>query len=203
MLFKLFVLLCISLSLFSVEGKKEYYVYTCSEGYRFVAEVQTAETWLFLPDKTVKLLRDDNAHQTYRVEGATYTYQGAQADLSVAKNRYHCKNDGIAATFERAKFEGVSFRAIGNEPGWILNIMPDNKVVFIINHGKVKTHFKVEKQFSEKNATEFRLRSKNNLLYLRIENRVCRDTMTDRIYESSVYLNFDGHELRGCGKSLF
>ncbi len=135
--------------------------------------------------------------------GITFSLFSAEADLSVTQNRYHCKNDGIAATFECAKFEGVSFRAIGNEPGWILNIMPDNKVAFITNHGKVKTYFKVEKQFSEKNATEFILRSKNNLLYLRIENRVCRDSMTDRSYESSVYLNFDGHELRGCGQSLF
>ena len=203
MLIKICVLLGITLSLFSAEVYKTYFVYDCSEDYRFVAEVQTTEAWLFLPNKTSKLLRDDNKSFSYSVEDITYSYKGIEADLSVAQKRYHCKNDGIAATFERAKFDGVSFRAIGNEPGWILHIMPDNKVVFITNHGRVKTHFKVEKQFSEKNATEFRLRSKNNLLYLRIENRICRDTKTDRSYESSVYLNFDGHELRGCGQSLF
>ena len=203
MLFKLLLFLCINLSVLSAEGKKEYFVYNCNEGYHFVAEVQTAEAWLFLPNKTLKLLRDDNEHQTYSAEGVSYRYKGAEADLSMAKNSYHCQNDGIAATFERAKFEGVAFRAIGNEPGWILNIMPDNKVVFITNLGKDKIHFKVEKQVSDKNSIEYRLRSNHNLLFLRIESRVCKDTMADREYESSVYLNFDGNELRGCGKGLF
>ena len=112
-------------------------------------------------------------------------------------------NDGIAARFEKAKFEGVSFRAIGNEPGWTLEFLSDKEVLLITNLGQDKTLFTVEEHYEAKNSTEYKLRSKHNSLYVRIEKRLCFDTMVEGSYESTVYLNFDGHELRGCGKALY
>ena len=113
------------------------------------------------------------------------------------------ENDGIAATFERAKHNGVAFRAIGNEPGWILEITSDKEVLFLTNLGQDRTHFEVIEKFSDYNSTEYEMRSQYNVLYIRIENRRCQDTMVDRVYESTVYINFDGVNMTGCGKALF
>ncbi len=112
-------------------------------------------------------------------------------------------NDGIAATFERAKLNGVAFRAIGNEPGWILEISSDKEVLFLTNLGQDKTYFEVIDKFSEHDSTEYKMRSKQNFLLVRIEKRRCQDTMVDRVYESTVYINFDGVYMKGCGKALF
>ena len=118
-------------------------------------------------------------------------------------NLKESENDGIAATFERAKLNGVTFRAIGNEPGWILDIISEEEVMLHTNLGQDKTMFKVVTTYKEKNVTEYKMKSENNTLFVRIENRVCKDTMVDRSYASTVYMNFDGHELRGCGKALY
>ena len=112
-------------------------------------------------------------------------------------------NDGITAAFERARSEGVLFRAIGNEPGWILEISSDKEVLFLTNLGQDKTHFEVIDKFSEYDSTEYKMRSKQNFLLVRIEKRRCQDTMVDRVYESTVYINFDGVYMKGCGKALF
>ncbi len=109
------------------------------------------------------------------------------------------ENNGIAAVFERARAEGVLFRAIGNEPGWILEISSDKEVLFLTNLGQDRTHFEVIEKFSEYGATEYKMRSKHNFLLVRIEKRRCRDTMVDRVYESTVYINFDGVYMKGCG----
>lgn len=200
MLFKSLLLLSVFLSLFGAEREKKYFVYNCSNNYYFVVEAAREDAWLFLPERTVQAAKRKDA---YYVDDVIYRPQGEEATLTVGKKHYSCHNDKVAATFERAKFQGVAFRAIGNEPGWVLEIIPAKEVLFITHLGTVTTHFKILKHHEMHNSTEYKLRSKNNLLYLRIENRRCVDTMSGREYESSVYLNFDGNELRGCGKGLF
>ena len=200
MLLKFLLFLSLLLSLYGAESEKSYFVYDCSDNYRFVAEVSDAGVWLFLPERTVQVLKRRDA---YAVGDVLYRPTGEDATLTVGKKRYSCHNDRVAAKFERAKFRGVAFRAIGNEPGWVLEIIPDREVRFITHLGTLTTYFKIEQHYEMHNSTEYKLRSKNNLLYLRIEKRRCFDTMSGREYESSVYLNFDGNELRGCGKGLF
>ncbi len=105
--------------------------------------------------------------------------------------------------FAEVKEKGVVFRAVGNEPGWVLEITSDKKVLFLTNDGEDKTYFEVTEKFSDHSSTEYKMRSENNLLYIRIENRRCQNTMVDRVYESTVYINFDGVNMKGCGKALF
>jgi len=110
--------------------------------------------------------------------------------------------DGVTAVFERARSEGVLFRAVGNEPGWILEISSDKEVLFLTNLGQDRTDFKIIEKFSEHGSTEYKMRSKHNFLLVRIEKRRCQDTMVDKVYESTVYINFDGVYMMGCGKAL-
>lgn len=122
--------------------------------------------------------------------------------LMVALSLYAESNEnGIEAKFEKAKQNGVTFRAVGNEPGWILEIS-SNDVLFLTNLGQDRTHFNVVKTFSEYNTREYEMHSKNNTLHVRIEKRRCQDTMVDRVYASTVYINFDGVNMTGCGKAL-
>ena len=183
---------------------RAYFVYHCDHNYSYVAEVSEKEAWLFLPCKTVQTLaKQEGENKYYVAKGVSYKLKGFKSELTVDQKYYNCLNDGIEARFEKAKFDGVLFRAIGNEPGWILEFLSDKEVLLITNLGQNRTTFTVEERYEAKNSTEYRLKSKHNSLYIRIENSLCFDTMVDRSYESRVYLNFDGHELRGCGKALY
>lgn len=204
MLFKTLLLIFISTHLFAEGEEKSVFAYNCSDNYHFVAEIQEETAWLFLPAKTVEAKREESASGLkYRVDDIVYWSKGAEAALEIGKKKYRCKNDGIAATFERAKLNGVAFRAIGNEPGWILEITSDKEVWFLTNLGQDKTHFEVTESFSDYSSTEYKMYSKNNTLHVRIENQRCQDTMVERVYESTVYINFDGVNMKGCGKALY
>ncbi|MEN8146580.1 MAG: hypothetical protein ABFR02_03085 [Campylobacterota bacterium] len=98
---------------------------------------------------------------------------------------------------------GAVFQAVGNEPGWALKIMSDKKVLFLTNSGETKTYFEITEKLSDHSSTEYKTHSQNNLLYIRIENRRCQDTMAEKRYESTVYINFDGVNMKGCGEALF
>ncbi len=204
MLLKFLLLLFTSMHLLADVKESSFFVYNCTDKYNFVVEVQKDVAWLFLPNKTVKAAQQKSASGAkYSVDNIVFWSKGYEATLDDGKQKYYCKNDGIAATFERAKHKGVAFRAIGNEPGWTLEIISDNEVLFLTNLGQDKTHFKVTKKFSEHNSIEYEMHSKYNVLHVRIENRSCQDTMADRTYESTVYINFDGVNMQGCGKALF
>ena len=45
------------------------------------------------------------------------------------------------AIWEDAKLRGVDFRAVGNEPGWNLEISADGEMVFIGNYGQTEYKF--------------------------------------------------------------
>lgn len=40
--------------------------------------------------------------------------------------------------WEKAKEEGIQFRAVGNEPGWLVEIESDDKVKFINDYGNLE-----------------------------------------------------------------
>ena len=204
MIVRLLLVFVMSLSLSAETKVKSIFVYNCSDNYKFVAEIQKDEAWLFLPSKTVKAKRDKSASgEKYSIGNIVYWSKGYEATLDDGEKRYQCKNDGIAATFERAKLSGVAFRAIGNEPGWILEVTSDREVLFLTNLGQDKTHFEVTEKFSDYSSTEYEMHSNHNVLHVRIENRRCQDTMVERTYESTVYINFDGVNMIGCGKALY
>ena len=40
--------------------------------------------------------------------------------------------------WEKAREDGVQFRAVGNEPGWLIEIREDKKIRFINNYGSLE-----------------------------------------------------------------
>ena len=194
-------LIFLALLFMTVEAsEKKVFVYHCNDNYTFSAEVSEDNAWLFLPKETLELSRAGNHYKNAKT---LFSNKGWDANLSLRDKQYHCKNDGIAATWEKAKLKGVAFRAVGNEPGWILEIYSDEKVDFWTANGQDKTGFKIIEQHSNITSTEYKMASKYNTLFVRIEARNCQDTMVQRSYESTVYINFDGSELRGCGQALY
>ena len=204
MLIRLFFLLTLSLFLHANDIKSTVFVYNCTNNYHFVAELKKDEAWLFLPLKTLKVDKvESNSETIYTSDNTVFSYNGHKATLRVDKEHYSCQNDGITATFEKAKLDGVAFRGIGNEPGWVLEITSDKEVVLITNLGENTTTFEVTEKYLGTHATEYKMKSIHNTLFVRIENRECKDTMVDKTYESTVYINFDGINMQGCGKSLY
>jgi len=72
----------------------------------------------------------------------------------------------------------------------------------VTNHGENLTAFKVTEKYLGYETIEYKMHSQNNIMFVRVEARLCYDQKRQRSYEHSVYINFDGYELRGCGKAL-
>ena len=96
----------------------------------------------------------------------------------------------------------ASFRAVGHTPEWSLVFVSKKELHFFTGAADDRTRFDLIERYSDQSGSEYKWRSNHNVLFLRIEKRSCLDRTTKERYDKVVYLNFDGKELRGCGKGL-
>ena len=182
------------------------YVYECSDGYGFVARIQGEKVWLFLPEKTVSLPHVPSGSGAKYHEGrTTYWSKGDEALLEFGDHKHtNCKNNRAKAIWEDAKLRGVDFRAVGNEPGWNLEIIQREKIVFVGDYGQTRFVFIHPERSIEQQGRKAVYTAKNNQHELSavIMGRRCFDTMSGEPFESTVTVILDGKKYDGCGKAL-
>jgi membrane-bound inhibitor of C-type lysozyme len=182
------------------------YVYECSDGYGFVARVEGEKAWLFLPRKTISLPHvPSGSGAKYSEDQITYWSKGDEALLEIGSEKHtKCKNNRAKAIWEDAKLSGVDFRAIGNEPGWNLEIIMRDRIVFVGNYGQNRYEFITTGPSVDQQArtTVYEVQNDKHEMSVIIAGRRCRDTMSGEAFEATVTVILDGKKFQGCGKAL-
>ena len=101
-----------------------------------------------------------------------------------------------------AKLRGVAFRAIGQEPGWLLEIKHGEEILLVTDYGQQRSVFAWVEPVEDKAArsTLFRLDGTTSVL---IEGRPCSDSMSGERFESTVTVDTGTRSLSGCGRALY
>ena len=101
-----------------------------------------------------------------------------------------------------AKLRGVAFRAVGQEPGWLLEIRNGEEILLVTDYGQNRIPFPYIDPQEDKTArkTVFPLNESSNIL---IEGKPCTDSMSGEAFEVTVTITLDSKTLRGCGRALF
>ncbi|WP_201353074.1 hypothetical protein [Hydrogenimonas urashimensis] len=182
------------------------YLYRCGDGLRFTARFDNGRVWLFLPRKSVALPFIDarvGGKKVYRDGSTVFIFEGERAVLE-ENGRLHgnCRNDRRGAIWEKAKLDGVDFRAVGNEPPWILEIRGD-RLDFFYGYDKKRCRFKAKPQVDRhKRQTRYVAVSKGSSLEVILRPGPCHDSMSDETYETRVEIRWSGRRLTGCGTAL-
>lgn len=180
-------------------------VYACDAGVTFVATVRNDTAWVFLPTATLGLPHVPSESGVRYSDGATTLWtEGEEARLDTRTDAVlGCVNDRARAIWEHAKLGGVDFRAVGNEPGWHMEISPDS-IVLVTDYGEQRYAFPtpaVEESPADRRSV-FRATAGGHALEVLLEARACRDTMSGEAFETTVTVTVDGGTLRGCGRPL-
>lgn len=181
-------------------------VYICDKGYRFVARYRDGDVWVFLPSGTVQLPQVPAASGTKYSNGEVMLWsRGDEAMLDAAgSRRAGCMNDRRAAVWEHAKLSGVDFRAIGNEPGWVLEISNRSDILFIADYGSREYRFADASMESDRGTGEalYRASAGADQIAIRLIAGECSDTMSGERFESAVSVELNGRRYQGCGRAL-
>lgn len=177
-----------------------------TDSLAFVARIEGETAWLFLPGQTVSLPHVEAASGTKYTDGEVLFWQKVdEARLEWQGRTYAgCRNNRPAAVWEHAKLNGADFRAVGQEPGWHLEIRRADTVVLVSDYGTARHTFPWAEPVGEPRVprTTYWLQSGAEELRVVVEPGPCSDTMSGEQFETRVTLWLNGQKLQGCGRAL-
>jgi len=189
---------------FSSINTSNVFAYSCGDSLQFSAHVTKDSTWLFLPDTTLKTLAVE-AGSGAKYEGARYIYwsKGNKAILQRPRGSLMiCKMIPKQKAWAAARIRGVDFRALGQEPGWILEITRDKQISYIGNYGRDTLNTTVPKAEKNDNQITYNVHANTHNLKVAIKDKPCNDSMSGFRFPKSVTVTLDGNTYHGCGRSL-
>jgi putative lipoprotein len=106
-------------------------------------------------------------------------------------------------TWETARAAGVDFRGVGQEPGWIVDIYAQDRIVALLDYGQTRLEFpRSEPSSPAEGATRYETQADGHTLAVTIRRAPCEDAMSGQPYPSTVEIVIDGRTLNGCGRSV-
>jgi uncharacterized membrane protein len=150
---------------------------------RPVVEIDTSDAAAVPPDTAVQPV------DTARVQPAA----PPPADTADTADPWH-----------EARARGVDFRAIGQEPGWFLEIDDDAAILFAYDYGTERTSMPAPEPYRDESTGRitYRATSGPDELVIIIEAEPCFDTMSGEAFDRTVTVSLGAREYRGCGRVL-
>ncbi len=109
----------------------------------------------------------------------------------------------IDSVWHRAKLRGVAFRAIGQEPGWLLEIKNGTEILLVTDYGQNRNSYSYVEPvvYQEERRTQYVLEGYGIIVEIRGQH--CADVMSGEEFEVSVSIIMTDRRMEGCGRALF
>ncbi len=178
-------------------------VYECT-GLEFITRVGPGEMALWLEDRYVVLSQVRSASGTKYEEGdLVFWSKGGTAILEIDGISYEdCRINPARAPWEDARRRGVDLRAVGNEPGWHLEIHDGQHILLVADYGAQRILLEDPRVIREGPDRIYTAGEGDRQLRVRVSPTFCADTMSDETFPLSVTLDWGDRQLRGCGRDL-
>lgn len=183
-------------------------VYQC-EAFEFTVRLGPGEMAVWLPDRYVVLsqVRSD-AGVMYEEGDIRFWSNGDEHTLKLGDRYYgSCQLLPGRVPWEDARRRGVDFRAVGNEPGWYLEIQRGRQLLFVGDYGALRVSAPDPLGESSGPAGPGRIRiyravTGDSEVRVEITDESCADTMSGQNLPSRVAVTVNGRTLYGCGSDL-
>lgn len=178
------------------------WVFVCDDQSAWVVRGDATAAWVFSHQGTRRLAAvPADSGRTYsdnrleiRIEGENARIVEAGAEPKI------CRNDRQRAIWEKAKLDGVSYRATGNEPGWMLGIVKGTSLVLVADYGTSRVERPLPAPSVDREHATTRWDAGD--VVVEVTGRPCRDSMSGEAFESTVVVTWKGRTLNGCGRAL-
>jgi uncharacterized membrane protein len=98
---------------------------------------------------------------------------------------------------------GVAFRAIGQEPGWLLEITDGVEILLVTDYGANRMSYPwIEPEVDpEVRLTRYSPEAGDVVIEIRCQD--CTDVMSGEAFAVTVIVTLKARTLRGCGRALY
>ena len=106
--------------------------------------------------------------------------------------------------WEKAKEEGIQFRAVGNEPGWLIEVRDDQKIKFVNNYGSLEIKAPVDDLWLGPAGEDKIYYIENDVIQFQviIMKKTYKDKMTGKEFPYQVRVVFPNKSYVGGGRLL-
>ncbi len=106
--------------------------------------------------------------------------------------------------WERAKEEGVQFRAVGNEPGWMIEVRDDKKIEFVNDYGSLEIKAPVDDLWLGPAGEDKIYYVENDVIQFQviIMKKSYQDNMSGEVFPYQVRVVFPSKSYVGGGRLL-
>jgi uncharacterized lipoprotein YbaY/membrane-bound inhibitor of C-type lysozyme/uncharacterized membrane protein len=182
------------------------YVYDCDGDLSFTVRTGPGEVALWAPAAlggTYQVLSMTRAASGVRYqEGDTVFWtKGELATIEIGGQRFvDCRSNPSKVPWADAKRRGATFRGLGQEPGWFVEIFPD-RLALVTDLGTNRLEGKHSGPVVEGGRTTYRTAESREVTIV-IDRQACADIMSGEPFEAAVTATVDDRTLKGCGRFL-
>ncbi len=182
-------------------------VYRCrgAEDFRFSARPRAAGDSLALfwvendavVGRTGTAGRFSGGTSSVRIQGdtASFRHDGTLHD--------GCAGTPVGSVWEEAAALGASFRAVGQEPGWMLLVHPTRGIRYIGQYGEERVLAAPTAPVTDAaGTTTWLATTASGTIGITAEARPCADGMSGEQMSHTVAVSFGGRAVHGCGRML-
>ncbi|MFZ5724528.1 MAG: COG3650 family protein [Pseudomonadota bacterium] len=177
----------------------------CSEPARPVTAVPAGEPVAEEPMfAVVYRCPDGTVFTTFpRGDSAQVDFANRSAPAAGAGGSAECEGTVAKDVWDAAKLRGVAWRAVGTEPGWLLEITPGRQMVFAWDYGQQRTAATTPEPQIDAAAgtTVYAAKSDAGDLRVELKNGDCNDGMSDTVYGASATVTLAGKTRTGCARA--
>ena len=178
-------------------------VYECGEA-EFVTRLGPGEMALWFDDRYLILSQVRAASGTKYQEGdVVFWSKGDEVTLEAAGVRYtNCRLNHARAPWEDARRRGVEFRAVGNEPGWHMEVRGEQNLLFVGDYGATRILFTEIETTQDQEQLHYMAHGEGNRINVTVTETFCTDTMKGEQFPYTVVIQLNGRSYQGCGHAL-
>lgn len=162
---------------------------------------------LYYLDQSYKLHQSRSASGAKYVKGDSLLFwnKGEEAVIEIKDKRFNkCRVDKRELSWFRARLQGAVFRAVGQEPGWIVEIDKNGGGTLLLNYGTERLELReISKQSRNERRASYLAQTDSGQVRIKATKETCRDPMNGNRSPLSVTVKLGGRIFEGCGRSWF
>jgi putative lipoprotein len=136
----------------------------------------------------------------YSNGGATFWNQGREATFEMKGRTQTCRER--REPWQEAADRGVDFRAVGQEPGWFLEIDRGKQIRLVYDYAEHEMVTQAPAPMTKGTSTVYDVMADAKHLVVQIEEASCRDGMSGEAFPRAVTVTIGTRTLRGCGRDI-
>lgn len=141
----------------------------------------------------------------YADETITFWSKGGTATFErKGSPAVRCTEARAKSLLADARLRGVAYRALGNEPGWLVEIGPGTSLSYLAGYGQTHHEFDDVTRSGDDaaGAIVFAGAQGQETIRVTLKRETCIDDMSGEEFAYRALVEFAGKELRGCAAAL-